>query len=172
MGIWLSAAGVKPPSSDTGAYSKARQRLPERLVQQLVPFVASELEKQVPIEQQWCGRRVRVLDGTTVLMSDTTANQAEYPQQSNQKPGCGWTIAKMVVLFSLLTGAVVFAGIDSLATSEIVMSRLLYANLLPDDVILADRAYGNYLDLVLVKQQGADAVFRKNHWRKTDLRAG
>jgi hypothetical protein len=172
MGIWLSAAGVKPPSSDTGAYSKARQRLPERLVQQLVPFVAHELEKQVPIEQQWCGRRVRVLDGTTVLMSDTTANQAEYPQHSNQKPGCGFPIAKMVVLFSLLTGAVVFAGIDSLATSEIVMSRLLYANLLPDDVILADRAYGNYLDLVLVKQQGADAVFRKNHWRKTDFRRG
>ena len=172
MSTWLSVAGVKPPSSDTGAYSKARQRLPERLVQQLVPVVAEALEKQVPPEQQWCGRQVRVLDGTTVLMSDTQANQAEYPQHSNQKTGCGFPIAKMVVLFSLLTGAVVSAGIASLATSEIVMSRLLYANLVPSDVILADRAYGNYVDLVLVKQQGADAVFRKNHLRKTDLRAG
>jgi len=52
------------------------------------------------------------------------------------------------------------------------MSRLLYANLLPNDVILADRAYGNYVDLVLVKQQGANAVFRKNHLRKTDFRRG
>jgi hypothetical protein len=172
MSTWPSGAGAKPPSSDTGAYSKARQRLPERLVQQLVPVVAEALEKQVPPEQQWCGRQVRVLDGTTVLMSDTQANQAEYPQHSNQKTGCGFPIAKMVVLFSLLTGAVVSAGIASLATSEIVMSRLLYANLVPSDVILADRAYGNYVDLVLVKQQGADAVFRKNHLRKTDLRAG
>lgn len=32
MSTWLSVAGAKPPSSDTGAYSKARQRLPERLV--------------------------------------------------------------------------------------------------------------------------------------------
>ena len=103
MSTWLSAAGVKSPSSDTGAYSKARKRLPERLVQQLVPIVAESLEKQVPIEQQWCGRRVRVLDGTTVLMSDTAANQAKYPQHSNQKPGCGFPIAKIVVLFSLLT---------------------------------------------------------------------
>jgi len=172
MGIWLSAAGAVPPSSDTGAYSKARQRLPERLVQQLVPFVAEELEKQVPTEQQWRGRRVRVCDGTTVLMSDTAANQAEYPQHTNQKTGCGFPLAKVVVLFSLLTGAVVSAGIASLATSEIVISRLLYANLLPDDVILADRAYGNYVDLVLVKQQGADAVFHKNHLRKTDFRRG
>lgn len=172
MSTWLSAAGVVPPSSDTGAYSKARHRLPERLVPQLVPIVAEALEKQVPTEKQWCGLRVRVLDGTTVLMSDTAANQAEYPQHSNQKTGCGFPIAKMVVLFSLLTGAVVSAGIASLATSEIVMSRLLYANLLPNDVILADRAYGNYVDLVLVKQQGANAVFRKNHLRKTDFRRG
>ncbi len=172
MGIWLSSAGAVPPSSDTGAYSKARQRLPSRLAQQLVPFVAEELEKQVPTEQQWRGRRVRVCDGTTVLMSDTAANQAEYPQHTNQKPGCGFPIAKIVVLFSLLTGAVVSAGIASLATSELVIGRLLYANLLPDDVILADRAYGNYVDLVLVKQQGADAVFHKNHLRKTDFRRG
>ena len=52
------------------------------------------------------------------------------------------------------------------------MSRLIYANLVPDDVILAMQAYGNYVDLVLVKQQGADAVFRKNHLRKTDFRRG
>lgn len=52
------------------------------------------------------------------------------------------------------------------------MSRLIYANLVPDDVILAAQAYGNYVDLVLVKEQGADAVFRKTYRRKTDLRAG
>ena len=80
---WLGAAGVKPPASDTGAYSKARQRLPEIVLQRLVPEVAEALEQQVPTEQQWCGRRVRVCDGTTVLMSDTAANQAAYPQHRN-----------------------------------------------------------------------------------------
>lgn len=172
MSTWLSAASAKSPSSDTGAYSKARKRLPEKLVQQLVPIVGEALEKEGSTEKQWCGRRVRVLDGTTVLMSDTDENQAEYPQHSNQKPGCGFPIAKMVVMFSLLTGAVVSAGIASLAVSEIVMSRLIYGNLVPEDVVLADQAYGNYVDLVLVKQQGADAVFRKNHLRKTDFRRG
>lgn len=48
MSTWLSAAGVKSPSSDTGAYSKASSRLPEKLVQQLVPIVAEALEKEVP----------------------------------------------------------------------------------------------------------------------------
>jgi hypothetical protein len=89
---WLSAAGVKCPSSDTGAYSKARQRLPEGVLQRLVPETAELLEQQVPLPQQWCGRRVRVCDGTTLLMSDTPKNQAEYPQHGNQATGCGFPI--------------------------------------------------------------------------------
>ena len=52
------------------------------------------------------------------------------------------------------------------------MSRLLYGDLDPDDVILADQAYGSYADLALVQQQGADAVFRKHHARLTDFRRG
>jgi len=81
-------------------------------------------------------------------------------------------IAKLVVIFSLLTGAVVAACIAPLQWSEIVMSRLLYSDLDPEDVLLADQAYGNYVDLAWVQRQGADAVFRKHHARQTDFRRG
>lgn len=137
-----------------------------------MPEVSESLEQQVPLAQQWCGRRVRVCDGTTVLMSDSAANQVEYPQHRNQSPGCGFPIAKLVVIFSLLTGAVVAASIASFDWSEIVMSRLLYSDLEPEDVLLADQAYGSYVDLASVQQQGADAVFRKHHARQTDFRRG
>lgn len=140
MVTWLSAARTAGSSVDTGGYSKARQRLPEPLLQRLVPETAESLEEQVPSPQQWCGRRVRVCDGTTVLMSDSAANQAAYPQHGHQTAGCGFPIAKLVVMFSLLTGAVVAAAIAPWATSEIVMSRLLYEQLEPEDVVVADRA--------------------------------
>lgn len=172
MITWLSVAGAICPSADTGAYSKARQRLPESLLQRLVPETAESLEQQVPLKHQWCGRRVRVCDGTTVLMSDSAANQAAYPQHGNQSAGCGFPMIKLVVIFSLLSGAVVAACVAPWATSEIVMSRLLYAALAPLDVILADQAYGSYIDLALVQQQGADGVFRKHHARRTDFRRG
>ena len=41
---WLTAAELEPPSSDTGAYSKARGRLPEELLQRLVPETAEARE--------------------------------------------------------------------------------------------------------------------------------
>ncbi|NJM57802.1 MAG: IS4 family transposase [Synechococcales cyanobacterium RU_4_20] len=172
MTTWLSLVGAACPSADTGAYSKARTRLPESLLQRLVPETSAQLEQQVPASQQWCSRRVRVCDGTTVLMSDSAANQAVYPQHGNQATGCGFPIAKLVVIFSLLTGAVVSACIADWHTSEIVLSRQLYADLDPDDVLVADQAYGSYMDLALVQQQQADGVFRKHHARHTDFRRG
>ena len=45
-------------------------------------------------------------DGTTVTMADTQENQAAYPQQRSQGPGCGFPIMRMVVFFALSTGVV------------------------------------------------------------------
>jgi Transposase DDE domain len=169
---WVGAAGGECPSPDTGAYSKARQRLSESVLQRLIPDTAESLEQALAPTEQWCGLRVRVYDGTTVLMSDTAANQADYPQHGNQKPGCGFPIAKLVVVFSLMTGAVVAACVSCFKTSEMELSRLLYADLAPGDVALGDRAYGTFTDLALVQAQGADGVFRKHHARHTDFRRG
>jgi len=169
---WIAAAGGEVPSPDTGAYSKARHRFSERVLRRLVPETADALELKVSTARQWCGRQVRVMDGTTVLMSDTAANQKAYPQHSNQKPGCGFPLLKLVAVFSLWTGAVVTACVSCFKTSELEMSRLLYQQLEPGDVALADQAYGTFVDLALVQKQGADGVFRRHHARHSDFRRG
>lgn len=105
---WLAAAKQTVPSADTGAYSKARKRLPLVVLQLLLKHTAQALQAEVKLEQSWCGRRVKAYDGTSVLMSDTPANQDAYPQHSNQKAGCSFPLAKLVVWFSVTTGAVPF----------------------------------------------------------------
>lgn len=37
---------------------------------------------------------------------------------------------------------------------------------------MADQLHGNYVDLALIQQQGADGMLRKNQARKTDFRTG
>jgi hypothetical protein len=81
-------------------------------------------------------------------------------------------IAKLVVVFSLMTGAVMAACVSCFKTSEMELSRLLYTDLEPGDVALGDRAYGTFTDLALVQAQGADGVFRKHHDRHSDFRRG
>ena len=65
----------------------------------------------LPKEWLWNKRHVRVVDGSTITMPDTPANQAEYPQMAAQKPGCGFPIARVVVVFSLAVGSVLNAAI-------------------------------------------------------------
>lgn len=167
---WLAVAGETIPSADTGGYSKARKRLPFKVVESLLERSAVTLTSQVKPEQRWCGRRVKAYDGTTILMSDTAANQKDYPQHSNQKTGCGFPLAKLVVWFCGTTGAVLDVAIAPFKTSEWQLARRLYAKLQSEDVV--DSAYGTYGDLALVLANGADAVFRKHHARKCDFRRG
>ncbi len=169
---WLAADGEAMPSSDTGGYSKARKRLPEKFLLRLLGKTAQGLEKHSSSEDLWCDRHVKLCDGSTVIMSDTPQNQAEYPQHANQAPGCGFPIAKIVVMFSLATGAALETLIAPFRTGEVTLARQLYPNLLPGDVVLADRAFGTYVDLVLVQQYSADAVFRKHQSRQSDFRRG
>lgn len=169
---WIATTSEEVPSADTGAYSKARKRLPLGVLKPLLKRSASDLTAQVNPEQQWCGRRVKAYDGTTVLMSDTPANQKVYPQHSNQKAGCGFPLAKLVVWFCGITGAVLDVAMADFSTSEWQLSRQLYATLQPEEVVVADSAYGTYVDLALVRSQEADAVFRKHHARHCDFRRG
>jgi len=55
-----------------------------------------------------------------------TENQGVYPH-SNQRVGCGFPIAKIVVMFSLVTGTLMAGLIEAFNTSELVMARQLIA---------------------------------------------
>ncbi|WP_041780068.1 transposase domain-containing protein [Allocoleopsis franciscana] len=50
---WLAAAGEAIPAADTGGYSKARKRLPEKFLLRLLGKTAQGLEKQLETEDLW-----------------------------------------------------------------------------------------------------------------------
>ncbi|WP_226889759.1 IS4 family transposase [Nostoc sp. MG11] len=105
-------------------------------------------------------------------MPDTVENQKAYPQPSTQQPGCGFPIAKIGVIFNLVTGAAVALDIDVLNTHDVKLARKLYEFLNPLDVLLEDRAFCAYADMVAIKKLNCDAVFRKHQNRKTSIRKG
>ncbi|MEA5596867.1 IS4 family transposase [Rivularia sp. UHCC 0363] len=169
---YLTGEGVEIPSTDTSAYCQARSRLSEKLLEKLFSQAAKKLEEKVTTESLWCGRNVKVIDGSTVSMPDTAQNQKEYPQPKTQKPECGFPIAKIGVLFSLATGAAVALVIDVLNTHDIKLARQLYQFLQPLDILLGDRAFCAYADLFAIKKLDCDSVFRKHQSRKISMNKG
>ena len=170
-----AAEGRADISASTGAYSQVRGRLPEGVLQRLTRHVGSELLRQASLPWRWKGRDVKIVDGTTVSMPDTPANQAAYPQPSNEKPGLGFPLARLVVLFSLAVGTVLEAAVGpsfGKQTGETALFRSLHDSLSPGDVVLSDRYFCSYFEIALLQQRGIDVVMRLHQRRPVDFRKG
>jgi len=57
-------------------------------------------------------------------------------------------------------------------THDIQLARKLYQFLNQGDILLGDRAFCAYADLLSLKNLGCDAVFRKHQSRTTSIRKG
>lgn len=163
---WMAARLKRTASPNTAAYCKARARLPEDALEGLWGEVTRRVQERAGGEGLWCGRRVKVADGSSLSMPDTPDNQAVYPQSSRQKPGCGFPVMRVVALFSLATGAMVALAKGALRVGERTLCRRLWDRLLPGDVLLADRGFCGYADFYCLAQRGVDSVMR-NHQRRT-----
>lgn len=77
----------KRHTTHNSAYCKARKRLDECEVKALFQLSGQRLDEVSPESWLWHDRRVVLVDGSTLSMPDSLANQAEYPQPSTQKKG-------------------------------------------------------------------------------------
>jgi hypothetical protein len=170
-----TARGASKCSLSSGPYCKARKRLTLPLIQRLAVAAGERLEAMTCKPWKWRGRSVKLLDGTTISMPDTPANQAVYPQSGEQQPGLGFPIAMLVALISLSTGAVLqwAAGpCRGKGTGEQALFRTLMPHLSLGDIILVDRYHCTYFTVAMLKACGVDIVTRQHQRRLTDFKRG
>jgi len=167
--------GVEPCSTGTGAYCKARNNLPLKMVNSMAKQAGAIIMEQQLDAWCWQERRVKLVDGTTVTMPDTPENQSVYPQQKAQEPGLGFPIARMVGLICLGTGAILDASMGPYkgkGSGEHGLFRQLLGSLNSGDIVLADRYYCSYWLIAQLLSMGVDVLFGQNSGRKTDFRRG
>jgi hypothetical protein len=75
------------------------------LLSRLTRRIGQVLEDRADADGLFKGRRVLLVDGTTVSMPDTGENQRAFPQNRAQEPGLGFPIARLVAVISLDTGS-------------------------------------------------------------------
>ena len=173
--VWLTLAGRKPCSPETGTYCDARQRLPVGVVIRLVRQTAREIDERAPGQWLWKGRRVTLVDGSTVSMPDTPENQAAFPQSKAQGIGLGFPLARIVVLISLGTGVVrdlALGPYKGKETGETALFRALWDGLEAGEIVLGDRYFASFFGIAGLNQRGVDGLFRMHQRRKYDFRRG
>ncbi len=175
VAVYYALLGREVSSTNTGAYCRARAKVTEGVVQRLAEGLALRSEATVPDEWRWHGFRPLVIDGTTFSMADSDANQAEYPQPTTQAEGLGFPILRAVALTSLATGMVRALAMGPYAgkeTGETALFRTLFDKLQCGDLILADRYYGGWFMLALLRELGVEFVTRLHQLRDADFQRG
>jgi len=158
-----TAQGLRRCSPDTGAYCRARARLPEELLKELTRSTGRQLLEQAPKTWLWKGRPVKVVDGTGLSMPDTQENQKAYPKSKKRAPGVGFPVLRLVVIFGLAVGTVLEAALAAFqgkGSGELSLFRQLAESLQPGDVLLGDRLYGTFWNVAQGLAKGVDFVVR------------
>ena len=167
---WACIEHRKIISSNTSAYCQARLRLTHAYLKKINKKVIESFDKDLKKNHLWLGRRVKVVDGSSVSMPDTEENQKLYPQPSGQKKGCGFPVMKIVALFSLHTGAWLNTGYASLKVHELMIWQKMLKQLDPGDVILADRAYCSFAGYYQLLKLNIDSVMRLHQRRSKGVK--
>ena len=171
------AGGLSACSTHTGGYCQARQRLPLPMLRGLTQHLGTVIDEQVPPAWRWRGRRVRIVDGTTVTMPDTAANQAAFPQQRRQQPGLGFPISRLVAITCLASGALLNAAIGRFqgqGGDEQTLLRSIQDTFQAGDIILGDALFASYFFIATMQARGVDILMAQQGARKrsTDFRRG
>jgi hypothetical protein len=91
-------------------------------------------------------------------MADSAANQEIWPQQLNQKPGCGFPQARLCACFDLQSGMLSSYELGNKKSSEIPLLRRQWKHFNDGDIFLGDKGFCGYYDISNLADQGVDSV--------------
>jgi hypothetical protein len=155
------------------AYCLARSKLPLEVYRAVLRAFIKALVPETRAADLWLGRhRTFLSDGSTFSMPDTPELQAHFGQPGNQKPGCGFPVASLLVMFHAATGLLLGALAAPLRTHEMAYIEFLHSILQVGDVLVADRGFCSFAHLALLVGQGVHAVFRMHHRQIVDFTPG
>lgn len=149
-------------SEEDGAYCRARARLPLAQFPKALACTAKFADQLAPATSFLKNRSVKVVDGSTLtLLADTQKNRSAYPSIQCQPHQPSFPMMRFVVLFSLLSGAILAATQGSLAVSELSLLMQLSNQLAKGDILIGDRGFGSYPVIALLQHTlGVDFIGR------------
>ena len=154
---YVSFNGDQPLSVSTGSYCKARKKLLETDLVEILQHTSKSFRVNSD-DQPLAGRRVIVVDGTGLSMPDTPENQAEWPQISSQKAGCGFPTMRLLGCFDLETGAILSYAIGSKKRHELPLLRQQEKTFTEGDIFLGDKGFCSFYDVDRLREKGVDSV--------------
>jgi len=165
--LQLTKSLGKDISLNTAAYSKARERVPIEL--------ANELLKKSRIEQaennytHWKGYRVYIGDGTYIQMQDTKSIREKYEVKHNGVSGEGYPQGLLEVIIERGTGQLYSFKLSNRHTSELSLFYDMLDEMPQNSLLLLDDLYNCFEIISKCKRLGIEIVVPAKRERNYEL---
>jgi len=155
---WI--AGV--PLASEAAICKARKRLGFEPFKELFEQVARPITTRARCGAWFHGRRLVSLDGSTLQVQDSSANEQAFGRPTTAKGTrpAAYPVIRFVMLIENGTRAPFAAAMDGYSTSESALARRIVHRLDEKMLCLADRLFYSYDMWVQAVATGADLLWR------------
>ena len=175
--LYTPAVGGPAMSENTAAYCKARQRLPLAVAQGALRHTAVAVSATLGPSGLWYGRRVGLLDGTTVRLTAEEALVTHYGLPKGQHGASHWPRLRTVGAFDLYTGALLEVAEGPYATTEQTLAIQLMRTAPAERLWVGDQLFGIYHLVQVAVAEHQDVLFRIQaghirRWAKTKLPSG
>jgi hypothetical protein len=154
------------------AYCQARAKLPLPFFALLLERFSSAVQRSASDDGRWHGHRTFFVDGSGCSMPDTPTLQDTFGQPTEQRPGCGFPVARLLGLFHVGTGVLLKLVVAPLLPHDLAQVQVVHPTLQPGDVLVADRGLCSYAHLALLIQAGVHAVLRVGARQIVDFTPG
>ena len=159
-------------SANTGGHSRARSRLAPAAARAVADRIAGVLLAARP--PSWRGRRVVLLDGTTLRLAPTAELRAAYPPAANQHGASHFPVLHLVAAHELESGLALRPEFGPMygpaAASELALTLRLLPRLPAGCILLADRNFGVFAVAHAAAASGRAVLVRLSGPRFRQLR--
>jgi hypothetical protein len=159
-------------SPRSGAFSRARKRLPLEIVRTFAGHVSDSLIERSP---PWFeGRRAFIIDGTTLTLSPTSPLRDAYPPAKNQHGETVWPVMMLMVAHELQSGCALIPEFGAMYgprnTSEARQAAAIGRRIPANSLVLADAGFGIFSVVYAMVEARQDVLFRLTKTRFKALR--
>lgn len=156
----------------SGAYSRARKRLPLEMVQSFAQQVSQSLIDLAPCSL--AGRRAYLIDGTTMALAPTSSLIEAYPPATNQHGETIWPVMMLMVAHEIESGCALIPELGAMygpdRTSEAKQAAAIAGRIPTGSLVLADAGFGIFSVAWAMVSAGHDLLFRLTKSRFKALR--
>ena len=154
------------------AFCQALRKLPLELLQMLLGSLSGACGQDPSAQERlFFGHRVLLADGLCVSMPDTPQLREHFGYPAGQKPGLGFPIAKLLMLLDVSTGLIRRVVMNPYRTHEASQVVKVHPDLMPGDILVADRGFCSFVHLALLMAQNCHALFRAHQRLAWDFTA-